>query len=123
MNRSRHEFSSAGELASALEEIHQTPDDFCLEGDHEDTWIIVSFDPGSQRYYVSTCLPGDTDYMEVYDPARPHNQIEAVIGGQLIDLWDDSLVSFEAAKSACTHFFKHESRDPLLKWRVAKLTG
>jgi hypothetical protein len=122
MQYARHEFSSVGDLVNVLQEMHNRSEDFCLDGDDEDTWIIASYDPRSKRYYVSTCLPTDTEYMEIYDPAMPHKRIEAVIGGQLTDSWDDSLVSFEVTKSAFVHFFQHQSRDPLLLWRTVSLS-
>src|SRR6267378_4913833 len=99
------QFSSGGEVVAALEKLKATREDLLLQGDDEDTWIIAGYDPDSGRYYVSTSLPIDADYMEVFAQRRPHCRIQAVIGGQLVDAWDDALVDFESGKKALLGFF------------------
>ena len=122
MRYTRREFSSPDEVVAVLEQMRTAREDLCLQGNDQDTWIIMSYDPESQRYYVSTSLPADRpDYMEVFDPARPHRAVDAVIGGQLVSSWEDSLVGFEAAKAAFSHFFGHQARHPGLSWRIAKI--
>jgi hypothetical protein len=98
-----------------------TNDDISLRGSHQDDLIIISFDPVSRRYCVSTSLHGDKDYMELFDPARPHARVDAVVGGQLVDYWQDSLVDCEPAETALLHFFLHGDRHPALHWRTAHL--
>jgi|KBSMisStaDraftv2_1062788.scaffolds.fasta_scaffold811374_2 hypothetical protein len=121
MRYSLDEFSSGGEVVAALQQLKPNGEDLVLQGDNEDTCIIASYDPNSGRYYISTSLPIDADYMEVFDQSRPHCCVQAVIGGQLIDAWDDALVDFEMAKRALLGFFEHQHRHKDCQWRVAKI--
>jgi hypothetical protein len=95
--------------------------DMSLRGSQQDDLMIVSFDPVSRRYCVSTSLHGDRDHMELFDPVRPHARVDAVVGGQMIDYWQDSLVENEPAKTALLRFFLHGDRHPDLHWRIAQL--
>ena len=121
MRYRRDQFSSNGEVVAALEKLKAIRGDLQIQGDDEDTWIIASYDPDSGRYYVSTSLPIDEDYMEVFDPSLPHRRIEAVVGEQLVDAWEDALVDFEIAKSAVLGFFAHQHRHQDCHCRVAKI--
>src|SRR5690349_11823645 len=99
----------------------QSNHDMSLSGSHQDDLTIVSFDPVSRRYCVSISLRGDQDYIELFDPARPHARVDAVVGGQLIDYWQGSLMENEPAKTALLRFFLHGDRHPDLHWRIAQL--
>jgi hypothetical protein len=120
MHYTLREISSPDEVMAVLEQMRTAEEELWLEGDDKDTCITMGYDPQSKRYIVATSSP-DGDWMEVFDPAKPHGRIEGVIGLQSVDVWEDSLVGFEAVKAAFSHFFAHQTRHPGLNWRVAKI--